>query len=132
MLQNPTKHQSREEIRKQKLADIGVDVNDIEAQQIEDSALPNKIPPALSKQKPKPKVQDVESTFKEYGFKVSFYVTIFFITFGNKPLTEDECNTKKYKNLVESHHKRMDKLFRKLEKGMLINSNVLNEIIRMK
>ena len=122
MLQNPTKHQSREEIRKQKLADIGVDVNDIEAQQIEDSALPNKIPPALSKQKPKPKVQDVESTFKEYGFKVSFYVTIFFIIFRNKTLTEDECNTKKYKNLVESHHKRMDKLFRKLEKGMLIRT----------
>ena len=73
MLQNPTKHQSREEIRKQKLADIGVDVNDIEAQQIEDSALPNKIPPALSKPKPKPKVQDVESTFKEYGFKVKYY-----------------------------------------------------------
>ena len=73
MLQNPTKHESREEIRKKKLAAIGVDVNDIEAQQIEDSALPNKIPPALSKPKPKPKVQDVESTFKEYGFKVSFY-----------------------------------------------------------
>ena len=78
MLQNPTKHQSREEIRKQKLADIGVDVNDIEAQQIEDSALPNKIPPALSKQKQKPKVQDVESTFKEYGFKVSFLYYQFF------------------------------------------------------
>ena len=64
--------------------------------------------------------------------RLVFMLPFFFITFGNKTLTEDECNTKKYKNLVESHHKRMDKLFRKLEKGMLINSNVLNEIIRMK
>ena len=121
MLQNPTKHQSREEIRKQKLADIGVDVNDIEAQQIEDSALPNKLPPALSKPKPKPKIHDVESTFKEYGFKVSHFFLYFMFNILNKTLTEDELNTKKYKSLVESQQKRMDKLLRKLEKGMLIN-----------
>ena len=78
ILSDPTKHKSRIEFRKQKLADIGVNVDDIEDQEIEDSALSNKGSPALSKLKPKPTIQDVESTFKQYGFKVSLY-------FHNRP-----------------------------------------------
>ena len=121
ILSNPTKHKSRVEIRKQKLADIGVNIDDIEDQEIEDLALPNIRSPVFSKPNPNPKVKDIETTFKEYGFKVSHYATKFTIKYDKKTLTEDQLDTKKYNNLIELQQKRMDKLLRRLDKGMLIN-----------
>ena len=121
LLSNPTKHKSKVEFRKQKLANIGVNVDDIEDQEIEDLAIAKKRSPALPKLKPKPTIQDVELTFEQYGFKVNLYFTRSFIKFDIKVLTEEELETKKYKNLIESQQIRMDKLLQKLEKEMLIN-----------
>ena len=64
MLQNPTKHMSRTEQRKLKLKEIGVAVDDIEAQIEEDTEMSLR---PKTKQKEKPKA---ESTFKNYGFEV--------------------------------------------------------------
>ena len=119
ILENPTKYKSRQQLRKEKLAAIGVNINDIEAQRIEDSALPNKKRPAMSKPKPMIKAQDVQSKFETYGFKVSFYITNSSIKFDQKLLTEEKLDTKKYQNLVESQKQQMNKLTRKLAKGML-------------
>ena len=68
MLQNPTKHMSRTEQRKLKLKEIGVAVDDIEAQIEEDTEISLR---PKNKQKDKPKA---ESTFKNYEFEVCFRI----------------------------------------------------------
>ena len=72
ILQNPTKHMSRAEQRKQKLIDIGVDGEDIVDQVVEDSEIvedKKKMPKKL----PKPVVaekKDPKQAFAELGFQV--------------------------------------------------------------
>ena len=83
MLQNPTKHKSREERleeRKEKLAQMGIETGDIEEQQIEDSEIQNKpkttikpvkTKPVLEKNVPKKQTKEtIEQDFDSYGFKV--------------------------------------------------------------
>jgi hypothetical protein len=74
MLQNPTKHMSRVEKRKEQLKSIGVAIDDIVEQEAEDAEIDNK----KAKKKPEPARKsearigknDPKTTFAAFGFQV--------------------------------------------------------------
>lgn len=70
ILQNPTKHLSRAEQRRQKLIKIGVEGDDIIDQAVEDSEFTNKKGKVHQKPGAKQPVIDPKVEFEKLGFRV--------------------------------------------------------------